>query len=61
MKKEIKKLIDSGYTVEEIIAELKEHQGDQQVRCEFCNSRLADFENGIITIKCRCGEYTKII
>ncbi len=61
MKKEIEKLIDAGFTVEEILEALQAYREDQQVRCEHCNSRLCDFDNGIVIIKCKCGEYTKII
>ena len=61
MKKEIERLINKGFSVEEILNALKEFRSDQQIRCDNCNSRLADFENGIITIKCKCGDYTKII
>lgn len=61
MKKEIDRLIDTGYSVEEILEGLKLIRKDKQIRCECCNSRLADFENGVIIIKCKCGLYTKII
>lgn len=61
MKKEIERLIDAGYSVEELLEGLKDLKSDQQIRCEKCDSRLCDFENGIVIIKCRCGEYTKII
>jgi len=61
MKKEIDRLINEGYSVEEILEGLKQFRSDQQIRCDKCDSRLADFENGIVIIKCRCGKYTEII
>jgi len=61
MKKEIEKLIDAGFTVEELIDALKAFRGDDQIRCENCNRRLCDFENGTVVIKCRCGELKEII
>jgi len=61
MKNEIQKLIDAGFTVEELLDALKAFRDDQQVRCEHCNRRLCDFDNGTVVIKCKCGELKKII
>lgn len=60
MKKVIEDLIASGSSVIEILNALRELTPDQQIRCENCNSRLCDLDDGLIVIKCRCGEITKI-
>lgn len=60
MKEIIKGLIESGCSVNEIINELRSLSPDTKIRCESCNSRLCDLDDGYIVIKCRCGEITKI-
>ncbi len=60
MKKVIKDLIDSGCSVTDILASLKELRPDDIIRCDNCNRRLADIDAGEIVIKCRCGEIQKI-
>lgn len=60
MKETIKELIESGCSINEIINELRTLSPDVKIRCDTCNSRLCDLDDGYIVIKCRCGEITKI-
>ena len=61
MEKELMKLINSGNSIEEILEALKKLRTNKTLRCNECNHKLGDVEDGILIIKCRCGEYVNYI
>ncbi|BEP28798.1 hypothetical protein [Helicovermis profundi] len=61
MEDELEKLINSEFTVNEILEAAKKLRKNKIIRCSRCNHRLGDIEDGMIIIKCKCGEYGKYI
>ena len=61
MKDKLQTLVDSGSSVEEILKVVNKLRENEIIRCTNCNHRLGDVDDGILIIKCRCGEYKNYI
>lgn len=61
MKDRVLKLIEEGCTIKDIHDALNQLSRDEIIKCDGCRRRLGDIEKGILVIKCRCGEYKKLI
>lgn len=61
MKDKIERLIEDGFSIEEIHKAVHGYIDNKVIRCDGCRRRLGDLEDGLLIIKCRCGEINKLI
>lgn len=61
MKEKLKSLIDEGHSIHEIHRAVHCYIDNQIFRCESCSRRLADLEEGVVIVKCRCGARNSLI